>query len=124
MVCRLVYGKREISSTSLLCHHAQELQIICTVLHRAGAAFYGNTATEESVPQRDCVVRTCFASDLTPVVVPLLLISSPPPPAAQYAGATTGQTRPSRQKSTGTWQQSDSDLHFHWLFCVTFRCFP
>lgn len=38
--------------------HVQELQIIRTVLHRAGAAFYGNRATEESVPQRECVVRT------------------------------------------------------------------
>lgn len=78
MVCRLVYGKREISSTSLLCHHVQELQIICTVLHRAGAAFYGNTATEESVPQRESVVRTCFASNLTHACC-CSLVAHPPP---------------------------------------------
>lgn len=51
------------------------------------------------------------------------LVAHLPPPAAQYAGATTGQTRPSRQKSTGTLEQSDTNVHFHWLFCVTIWCF-
>lgn len=103
------------------------------MLHQVGVALYGSTATEESVSQRELVVRRRFASNLTPFVVPLLLTPPPPrtpylptPPAAHYAGATTGPTRPSRQKSTGTCEglggTGDNNVHFHGGCCVTFLC--